>query len=238
MNWTDFLGIFVDLDILDRYGGRMLAGLVVTLQLVAISVTLGFVLAFAIALARLSRNPILSGMAFSYTTFFRGTPLLAQLFLVYYGSGQFREAFESIGLWWLFREAFYCALLTFTLNTAAYQAEVFRGAIQSVPRGQWEAAQSIGLNRYRILRHVVMPQAFLVALRPLGNELVIMIKASSVASLVTILDLMGATRFAFARTFDLQVYLYAAVLYLIMVESIRRIWDVLERRLTRHLVRV
>jgi polar amino acid transport system permease protein len=232
----DFLGIFIDFDILDRYGGRMLSGLVVTLELVVISTLLGVVIALAIALARLSTNPILSKSALIYTTFFRGSPLLAQLYLVYYGSGQMRDTFESLGLWWFFRDAFYCAVLTFTLNTAAYQAEVFRGAIQSVPRGQWEAAKALGLKWFDTMRSVVMPQAIMVALRPLGNELVIMIKASSVASLVTILDLMGATRFAFARTFDLQVYLYAAVLYLVLVETIRRVWSVLERRLTRHLV--
>ena len=235
MMLKDILGIFIDFDILDRYGGRMLNGLGITLELVAISVTLGVVLAFGIALARLSENPLLSKPALAYTTFFRGSPLLAQLYLAYYGSGQLRDTFESLGIWWFFRDAFNCAVLTFTLNTAAYQAEVLRGAIQSVPKGQWEAAHALGLSRFEIMRSVIMPQAILVALRPLGNELVIMIKASSVASLVTLLDLMGATRFAFARTFDLQVYLYAAVLYLLMVETIRRVWDALERRLTRHL---
>jgi polar amino acid transport system permease protein len=127
--------------------------------------------------------------------------------------------------------------LTFTLNTAAYQGEIYRGAIQAVTRGQWEAARALGLRWSQILWTVVAPQALMVALRPLGNEVVIMIKSSAVASLVTLFDLMGTTRLAFARSFDLSVYLFAALLYLVMVEAVRRLWDVAERRLTRHLVR-
>lgn len=225
----------MNFDVLARYGPRMLEGLVVTVQLVSISVVLGALLAIPIALARLSENRGLRGLSFSFSYFFRGTPLLAQIFLVYYGSGQFRPFFDSIGLWWFFRDAFYCCLLTFTLNTAAYQSEILRGAIRSVPVGQWEAAQALGLRSWQTYVKIILPQAMIVALRPLGNEIVLMIKGSAVASIVTVFDLMGATRLAFARTFDFSVYLYAAVLYLIMVESLRRLWSVLERRLTRHL---
>jgi polar amino acid transport system permease protein len=225
----------MNFDVLARYGPRMLEGLVVTLQLVSMSVVLGALIAIPIALARLSNNRGLRGLSFCFSYFFRGTPLLAQVFLVYYGSGQFRPFFDSIGLWWFFRDAFYCCLLTFTLNTAAYQAEILRGAIRSVPVGQWEAAAALGLKPWPTYVKVILPQAMIVALRPLGNEIVLMIKGSAVASIVTVFDLMGATRLAFARTFDFSVYLWAAVLYLIMVESLRRFWNVLERRLTRHL---
>ena len=164
-------------------------------------------------------------------------PLLAQLFLVYYGSGEFRFFFESIGLWWLFRDAFFCALLTFTLNTGAYQSEILRGAIRAVPRGQSEAAMSLGMKPRWVMLRVVLPQALVIGLRPLGNEVILMIKGSAVAAIITVFDLMGATRLAFARSFDITVYLYAAVLYLVLVETLRRLWDILERRLTRHVVR-
>jgi polar amino acid transport system permease protein len=236
MRWCDHPGFWLGSEVLQNYGCRMATGLGITLQLVVISVSLGCVFGLGLALVRLY-GPRWAGLAVGgYTTFFRGTPLLCQLFLVYYGLGQLRPFWQDVGLWWFFREPFYCALFTFTINTAAYQAEVFRGAIQSIGRGQFEGALALGLHRWATLRHVILPQAMIVALRPLGNELIVMIKSSSVASLVTLFDLMGATRLAFSRSFDLSIYLYAAILYLAMVEIIRRLWDVMEKRLTRHVV--
>jgi polar amino acid transport system permease protein len=213
----------------------MLEGLLVTVELVAFSVTLGALLALPLALARLSASRVLRGLSFGYVYLFRGTPLLAQLFLIYYGSGQFRPALTAAGLWWLFRDAFYCCLFVFTLHTAAYQAEIMRGAIRSVPRGQREAAEALGLRPGAIFTRVIAPQAMIVALRPFGNEIVLMIKSSAVAAVVTVYEVMGVTRLAFSRSFDFSVYLWAAVLYLILVEALRRGWDGLERRLTRHL---
>ena len=236
MRWCDHPGFWLGSDVLQNYGCRMATGLGITLQRVVISVSLGCVAGLGLALVRLY-GPRWAGLAVGgYTTFFRGTPLLCQLFLVYYGLGQLRPFWQDVGLWWFFREPFYCALFTFTINTAAYQAEVFRGAIQSIGRGQFEGALALGLHRWATLRHVILPQAMIVALRPLGNELIVMIKSSSVASLVTLFDLMGATRLAFSRSFDLSIYLYAAILYLAMVEIIRRLWDMMEKRLTRHVV--
>lgn len=236
MRWCDHPGYWLGSEVLQNYGCRMATGLGITLQLVAISVSLGFVLGLGLALARLYGPRWAGVLVGGYTTFFRGTPLLCQLFLVYYGLGQLRPFWQDVGLWWFFREPYYCALFTFTINTAAYQAEVFRGAIQSIGKGQFEGAAALGLHRWATLRHVVLPQAMIVALRPLGNELIVMIKSSSIASLVTLFDLMGATRLAFSRSFDLSIYLYAALLYLAMVEIIRRLWDMMEKRLTRHVV--
>jgi len=235
MTFRDLLGLVIDLDLLDRYGWRFVEGVGVTAQLVAISFTLGGLLGLLLALARLSDNGPLRWVTGAYIYFFRGSPLLAQLFLLYYGLGSLRGFWTDLGLWWFFREAWYCALLAFTLNTAAYQAEIFRGAIQSVPRGQREAAAALGMHSAVTFAKVVFPQAMIVALRPLGNELILMIKASAIASLVTIYDLMGVTKLAFSRSYDFELYLWAAVLYLLIVECIRRLWAVLEKRLTRHL---
>jgi polar amino acid transport system permease protein len=235
MNWCEYPGYWVGSEVFQNYGCRMFSGLWLTFELVAISVTIGFCLAVGLAIARLYGPRWAQVSINGYTTFFRGTPLLCQLFLVYYGLGQFRLFWQDVGLWWFFREPFLCAVLTFTINTAAYQAEILRGAIQSIPRGQFEGALALGLHRWASLRHVIMPQAMILALRPLGNELIVMIKASAIASLVTLFDLMGATRLAFARSFDLSIYLYAALIYLLLVEIIRRVWDRLELRLTRHM---
>lgn len=225
----------IDFELLARYGPRLLDGIVVTISIVVLSILIGAVISAPLTVMRLSRNPIINGIAYGYTTFFRGTPLLAQTFLVYYGAGQFRPFFQDIGLWWFFRDAFNCVVFTFSLNTAAYQAEILRGAMKSVARGQWEAASALGVPRSVTVYKVVLPQALIVALRPYGNEIILMMKGSAIASVVTVFDLMGVTKLAFARSFDFSVYLWAAVLYLAMVETLRRVWDVLERRLTRHL---
>lgn len=224
-------------DILVRYGDDLVDGFLVTLQLVVFSVAIGAFLGAAVAAARLSRRRGVRWLAGTYTTLMRGTPLLAQLYLVYYGAGQFSAFWRAIDLWWLLRDPFNCALLTFVLNTAAYQAEIFRGAIRAVPAGQWEAPAALGLPRGVAFLRVVLPQAALIALRPFGNEIILMIKGSAVASVVTVYDLLGETRLAYSDTFRFDVYFYAAALYLVLVEALRRLWNALERRLTRHLGR-
>jgi polar amino acid transport system permease protein len=231
------LAAFVfNVDLLATWWPRLLDGLRVTAEVVIISCGIGFVLAYPIACARMSRNVLVSSIALAYVTFFRGTPLLCQLYLVYYGAGEIRPFLTSAGLWWFFRDAFYCCIFAFSLNTAAYQGEIVRGALRSVAKGQIEAARALGLSPYHIARHVVWPQAMLVALRPLGNELIGMIKASALAAIVTLLDLMGQTRFIFARTFDFSIYLYAAIIYLAITEAISRVWNWMERLLSRHLL--
>jgi polar amino acid transport system permease protein len=220
-----------------RYGPNYLSGLGVTLLLVALSVVLGGILSLPLAFARMTKNPVLSWFAYGYVYFFRGTPLLTQLFLVYYGLGSFSAELKSIGLWWFFRDAWNCALLTFTLNTAAYQAEILRGAIQSVARGQHEGAAALGLPKRVAFFKIILPQAMIVALRPYGNEIILMIKGSAIVAIVTVFDLMGETRRAFSRTFDYQAYLWAALMYLLIVELLRNLWAWLENRLTRHLKR-
>ncbi|MEM8551353.1 MAG: ABC transporter permease [Pseudomonadota bacterium] len=222
-------------DILANYGDDLFDGFLITLQLVFLSVVAGAVLGAVICAGRMSKNRIVMGLAWLYIGLFRGTPLLAQLFLIYYGAGQFSGFWRDVGLWGILRDPFNCALISFTLNTAAYQAEVFRGAVQAIPKGQWEGAAALGLSKRLAFLRVIVPQAALYALRPFGNEIILMIKASAVASVVTVYDLLGETRLAFSDTFRFDVYFYAAALYLVLVETLRRIWNVLEAYLTRHL---
>ncbi len=230
------LSFLFDPALLSEYSWRLWSGLLMTIEVVSISIVLGFALAWPVCRARMSANPLLAWPALAYITVMRGTPLLCQLYLVYYGGGEIRPALQAAGLWVFFREAFFCCIFTFTLNTAAYQAEIFRGALLAIPNGQTEAAKALGLSSWQASRRIVFPQALLVALRPLGNELVGMIKASALAAIVTLLDLMGQTRLIFARTFDFSVYLYCALIYLALVEAIRRLWLVIERRASAHLL--
>ncbi len=220
-----------------RYTPKFIDGTIVTLEIVSLSLVIGAAISLPLAFGRISHNPLASAPSFAYVYFFRGTPLIAQTFLVYYGAGTFRAELEAIGLWWFFRDAFNCVIFTFALNTSAYQAEILSGAIRNVPRGQVEAATALGLREWIIFYKVVLPQALIVALRPYGNEIVLMIKGSAVASIVTVFDLMGETRRAYSRSFNFETYIWAAIIYLVMVEVLRRVWDLLEARLTRHLNR-
>ncbi|MER8834890.1 ABC transporter permease [Mesorhizobium sp. M0340] len=220
-----------------KYAPGYISGLGITLLLVAISIVLGAILSVPIAYARMSKNPILSGFAYAYVYFFRGTPLLAQTFLVYYGVGSFRPELEMVGLWGFFREAFNCAIFAFSLNTAAYQAEILRGAIESVPRGQWEGAASLGLHKLQTMWKIILPQALIVALRPYGNEIILMIKGSAIVAIITVYDLMGITKLTYARTFEFQSYIWAAIIYLVIVETLRHGVEWIERRITIHLHR-
>jgi len=232
-----YLALGWDPELMAKYGPRYLSGITITLTLTAASITIGAVLSIPIAYARMSRNVLLSGPAYAYVYFFRGTPLLAQTFLIYYGLGSLGPQLKAIGLWEFFREAWYCAVLAFSLNTAAYQAEILRGAIESVPKGQWEGSASLGLHKLQTLWKVILPQALIVALRPYGNEIILMLKGSAVAALITVYDLLGETRLAYSGSFDFQTYIWAAMIYFALVETLRNIIEVIERWLTRHLIR-
>lgn len=226
-----------EIDLVQTYGPRYWQGLQVTVILVVISIILGALLSLPIAAARMSDNRILRQIAYAYVYFFRGTPLLAQVFLIYYGLGTFRPFLETVNLWGFFREAWYCAVLAFTLNTAAYQAEILRGAIISVPKGQWEGSHALGLSKFVTFWKIILPQALIVALRPYGNEIILMIKGSAIVAIITVYDLMGETRRAYSRTFDFQTYLWAAIIYLSIVEILRNIIEWIERKITIHLKR-
>jgi len=218
------------------YGWRFFAGFWTTIRLVFFSVLIGAIISVPVAAGRLSKNRVINTLAYCYSYFFRGTPLIAQLFLIYYGAGEFVGPLKAVGLWWFFRDAFNCAVLSFAMNTAAYQSEILAGSIRNIPYGQREAGAALGLHWFVILRKIVLPQALIVALRPYGNEVVLMIKASAVAAIVTVLDLMGQTRFIFSKTYDLSFYLWAAVFYLVLVEVLGRVVNLIERRITRHVM--
>ena len=215
----------------------LMAGAATTLELVIIALIIGFVLAVPLALMRTSKNPIFMGAAYGYIFYFRGTPLLVQIYLTYYGLGQFEAVRESF-LWPIFREAYWCAIIAFSLNTAAYTAEIFRGAIQAVPHGEIEAARAVGMSRVLQYRRIILPSAFRLALPAYSNEVILMLKGSALASTITLLDLTGAARVIVSRTFaPYEVFITAAVFYLLITFVITRGFLCAERKLNPQLRR-
>jgi octopine/nopaline transport system permease protein len=166
---------------------------------------------------RLSKNLLLSKLAYAYVYVFRSTPLLVQIFLIYYGSGQFRESFESVGLWYFLREPYFCAILALTMNTAAYTSEIIRGGIQSVPWGELEAGRAVGMSGVTLFRRIVFPIAIRQALPAYGNEIILMVKSTSLASTITILEVTGIAKKIIAATFaPMEVFIIAGAIYLCM----------------------
>ncbi|WP_020559614.1 ABC transporter permease [Thiofilum flexile] len=217
---------------------KLLSGMAVTIELTVMSVILGLLLAIPTALALRSKNLLLNWPATGFVFYFRGTPLLVQLFLVYFGSGQFREALDAIGLWQYFRNAWFCAILTLTLNTAAYTAEIFRGALQAVPRGEIEAGKAFGMSKWMLFKRVQLPKAFRIALPAYGNEVVFLLQATSLVSAITVIDLTGAADLIRSKTFAVyEMYLSAAVLYLILTYGLVYLFRVLEKRMNAYQIR-
>jgi len=223
-------------EFLSNHLGAFASGAVLTLQYTAISCVLGAVLALPIALMRLSPKPAMFWPATVYVLFFRGTPLLAQIFLIYYGSGQFRPALEAVGLWQFFREPWFCAILTLSLNTAAYSSEIFRGALQAVPQGEVEAGMALGLSRLQRLRFILFPRALAAAWPAYTNEIVYQLQATSLVSIITVMDITGVARVIASRNFAFyEAFVTAAAFYLVIVYVVLRIAKRVERRLHAHL---
>jgi len=215
---------------------QLLQGLWLTIEITALALILGFVLAVPLALLRVSPRPAFWSPVYAYIFFFRGTPLLVQIFLIYYGAGQFRPWLAEIGLWTLFREPYFCALLTLTLNTAAYTAEIFRGAIQAVPHGEVEAARACGMSGWLMYRRIVLPKALRLALPAYSNEVVFLFQATSLVSIITLMDLTGIARVIVARSFAVyEIYIAAGLMYLAITYAILGAFRRVEHRLSRHL---
>lgn len=193
----------------------LLSALDTTLILAFLSVALGFFLAVPVALMRLSDNWVMSSVAYGYVNIFHSTPLLVQLFLIYYGSGQFRTVLSEVGLWSMFREAWFCAILALTLNTAAYSSEIIRGGLQSVAIGQIEAACAVGMSRIQRYRRIIFPQAIRQALPAYGNEIMLMVKSTSLASTITIIEVTGMAKELISQTYrPVEIFIVAGLIYL------------------------
>ncbi|MDC6448221.1 ABC transporter permease subunit [Alphaproteobacteria bacterium] len=195
---------------------EVIAGLDNTLLLLIISLPIGFVLSLIFALGRVSSKKFISKPIASYIFIVRGTPLLVQIYLIYFGLGSIIFIRDSF-LWYLLKEPFWCGVLALTINTVAYGSEIFRGGIQSVTKGQVESGQALGFNKIMLYRKLIIPIALRKVLPSYGNELILMVKATSLVSLTTYMEMTGIARKIMSKTFaPVEAFLAAGILYLFL----------------------
>lgn len=213
----------------------LLKGLATTGLLIALSVPPGFVLGLGLALLRRGSDGWPARLARGYSLVFRGTPLLVQLFLIYFGLGQIGLIKQSAILWWLFSDGARCAILALMLNTAAYTSEILRGGLLSVPTGLIEAADATGMSRWLRFRRIEFPLAIRQALPAYGNEVILVIKGTSLASTVTVMEVTGYAKRLMSQTFAIiEIFAFAGAIYLVLNMLLILGFRLIERRLMRH----
>lgn len=213
----------------------LVAAIPLTIELAVTSICLGAILALLLALARLSGVAALDWFARLYVFIFRGTPLLVQIFLIYYGLGQFPAVRHSV-FWPFLRDPYWCAVLALTLNTAAYASEIIRGGLLSVPHGQVEAARACGMHRFLLFRRIVLPLAIRQALPGYGNEMISMVKATSLASIITLMEVTGVAAKIISETYRaIEVFVVSGAIYLALNFLLTRLIQFAEYRLSPHL---
>ena len=211
---------------------KLIKGIPLTLEVVIISTILGFFLAILVALMRISKKGYLNKTAYYFVYAVRGTPLLLQIFFIYYGLAQFSFIQESF-LWIVLKDPFWCAIIALTLNTCAYSSEIIRGGIQSVSKGYLEAASALGMGRLLLFRIIMLPLAIRQALPAYGNEIILMVKASSLVSTVTLMEITGIARKIISQTFaPIEIFLVAGSIYLLINFLITRGIKVAENKLS------
>lgn len=216
----------------------LLAGVPVTLQLTAVSVIVGIILALVLAVLRLSQFRLARWFVAGYVFAFRGSPMLVQIFLIYYGLGQFRSTMQELHLWYWFRDPYFCVLLALSLNTAAYGCEIIRGGLQSVSAQQVEAGRACGMSGLLLFRRITLPIAVRNVVPVYGNEIILMVKGTSLASTVTIMEVTGIAAKLIAETYRaFEVFAAAGAIYLLINFVLMRLIAVIERVLSPHLRR-
>jgi arginine/ornithine transport system permease protein len=227
--WLSHNDIFTAMTIMEYWNG-----FVHTVQLVFLSLIIGLLCAVPLAILRTVKNPFVSGPIWLYTYLFRGTPLLIQLYIIYYGVAQIPGIQETF--WWeIFREPFYPALLAFVLNTCAYTTEIIRGAIVATPHGELEAAKAYGMSWFLRMRRIVLPSAARRAVQAYSNEVIFMLHSSAIASVVTIVDLTGAARNIYSRFYaPFEAFIFVALIYMAMTFTLVFLFHKLENHLLRH----
>ena len=220
----------MDLDLMITSFPKLLNATLITLKLLSVSLVLGLFLGLFFAILRLNKNPFINKFAYGYSYIFRGTPLLVQIFIIYFGLGQI-ESLRSSFLWVALKEPYWCAIIAFALNTGAYTSEILRSAFQTIKPGVIEAGKSLGIQSKIIFYKIQVPIAIRQSLPAYGNEIILMLKGTSLASTVTLMDLTGVAKYIISTTFKpVEVFIVAGGIYLFITFIIHNIIKYLERK--------
>ena len=220
----------MDFDLMITSLPKLLSATVITLKLLSASLIIGLLIGFLFSVLRLNKNPFINKFAYGYSYLFRGTPLLVQIFIIYYGLGQI-EWLRSTFLWVILKEPYWCAIIAFALNTGAYTSEILRSAFQTIKPGIIEAGKSLGISSKIILYKIQIPVAIRQSLPAYGNEIILMMKGTSLASTVTLMDITGVAKHIVSTTYKpLEVFLLAGGIYLFMTFIIHNLIKYLEKK--------
>ena len=220
----------MDLELMINSFPKLLSAAVITLKLLSVSLIIGLFIGLFFAILRLNKNIFINKFAYGYSYIFRGTPLLVQIFIIYFGLGQI-EYLRSTILWVILKEPYWCAIIAFALNTGAYTSEILRSAFQTLKPGIIEAGKSLGISNKVIFYKIQIPIAIRQSLPAYGNEIILMMKGTSLASTVTLMDLTGVAKYIISTTFKpIEVFIVAGGIYLFMTFIIHNVIKFLEKK--------
>ena len=220
----------MDFELMINSFPKLLNAAVITLKLLSASLIIGLFIGLFFAILRLNKNIFINKFAYGYSYLFRGTPLLVQIFIIYFGLGQI-EYLRSTFLWVILKEPYWCAIIAFALNTGAYTSEILRSAFQTIKPGLIEAGQSLGISNKIIFLKIQVPLAIRQSLPAYGNEIILMMKGTSLASTVTLMDLTGVAKYIISTTFKpIEVFIVAGGIYLFITFIIHNVIKFLEKK--------
>ena len=220
----------MDIELMANSFPKLLSATLITLKLLSVSLIIGLFIGLFFAILRLNKNIFINRFAYGYSYVFRGTPLLVQIFIIYFGLGQI-EYLRSTVLWVILKEPYWCAIIAFALNTGAYTSEILRSAFQTIKPGIIEAGKSLGISNKVIFYKIQIPIAIRQSLPAYGNEIILMMKGTSLASTVTIMDLTGVAKYIISTTFKpIEVFIVAGGIYLFMTFIIHNLIKYLEKK--------
>jgi octopine/nopaline transport system permease protein len=221
----------MDLDLMINSLPKLLSATLTTLKLLSLSLIFGLIIGLIFAIMRLSKNKFISNFSYGFSYIFRGTPLLVQIFIIYFGLGQI-EYLRSTILWTILKEPYWCAIIAFSLNTGAYTSEILRSAFQTIKPGLIEAGKSLGISSKIIFYKIQIPIAIKQSLPAYGNEIILMLKGTSLASTVTLMDLTGVAKYIISTTFKpVEVFIVAGSIYLFLTFLIHNFIKFAEKKM-------